>query len=54
MFQRGALWLDKQGRLIAINYQTEQGKRTRAELIEADKEKREGHVYRSQLNCILV
>ena len=39
MFQRGALWLDEQGRIIAINYQTEQGKRKRAELIEADKKR---------------
>lgn len=39
MFQGGALWLDVKGRIIAINYQTEQGDRKRAELIEADKKR---------------
>ena len=37
MFQNGSLWLDEEGRITAINYQTEKGKRKRAELIEVDK-----------------
>jgi len=39
MFQNGSLWLDEEGKITAINYQTEKGKRKRAELIEADKQK---------------
>ncbi len=39
MFQSGALWLDEDGKITAINYQTEIGKRKRSELIEADKQK---------------
>lgn len=39
MFQNGALWLDEEGRMTAINHQTEREKRKRAELIEADKQK---------------
>jgi len=37
MFQNGSLWLDEEGRITAINYQTEKGKRKSAELIEVDK-----------------
>jgi hypothetical protein len=39
MFQNGTLWLDEDGRISAINYETEKGKRKRTELIEADKQK---------------
>jgi len=37
MFQNGALWLDEDGKITAINYQTEKAKRKRDILIEADK-----------------
>jgi hypothetical protein len=37
MFQNGSLWLDEKGHIAAINYETEKGKRKRAELIEVDK-----------------
>jgi hypothetical protein len=37
MFQNGSLWLDEEGRITAINYQTEKEKRKHAELIEIDK-----------------
>lgn len=37
MFRNGLLWLDESGKIIAINYQTETGRRKRAELIEAGK-----------------
>ncbi len=37
MFQNGVLWLDEEGKIIAINYQTEKGERKRDILIEADK-----------------
>ena len=37
MFQNGLLWLDEEGRITAINYETEKGKRKRGELIEADR-----------------
>jgi len=36
MFQNGSLWLDEEGRITTINYETEKGKRKRAQLIEAD------------------
>ncbi len=36
MFQNGSLWLDEEGRITAINYETEKGRRKRAELIKAD------------------
>lgn len=39
MFQNGSLWLDAEGKITAIDYETEKGKRKRAELIEADKQK---------------
>lgn len=39
MFQNGSLWLDEDGKIRAVNYQTGQGKRKRAELIEADKQR---------------
>ncbi|MBU5636270.1 hypothetical protein KOM00_05940 [Geomonas sp. Red69] len=42
MFQNGSLWLDEDGRITAINYQTEKGKRKRADLIEADKKQLHG------------
>lgn len=35
MFQNGSLWLDEAGKVTAINYQTEKGKRKRAQLIES-------------------
>ena len=38
MFQNGALWLDEEGHITTINYQTEREKRKRAELIEMDKQ----------------
>jgi hypothetical protein len=38
MFQNGSLWLDEEGRITAINYETEKGRRKRAELIEVDKQ----------------
>lgn len=38
MFQDGSLWLDEEGKITAINYQTEIGRRKRVELIEADKQ----------------
>ncbi|TAN40284.1 MAG: hypothetical protein EPN25_08195 [Nitrospirae bacterium] len=37
MFKNGRLWLDADGKITAINYQTEKEKRARARLIEADK-----------------
>jgi hypothetical protein len=37
MFQNGSLWLDEEGEITAINYETEKGKRKRAELINADR-----------------
>ncbi len=37
MFQNGLLWLDEEGKITAINYETEKGKRKRAELIKADR-----------------
>ncbi|GFO68786.1 hypothetical protein GMLC_23650 [Geomonas limicola] len=42
MFQNGSLWLDDDGKVIAINHQTEKGKHKRAELIEADKRQLSG------------
>lgn len=39
MFQNGSLWLDESGKITTINYQTENGLRRRAELIEADRQK---------------
>lgn len=37
MFGSGALWLDETGKISAINYETEKGKRERARLIESEK-----------------
>jgi hypothetical protein len=37
MFQNGVLWLDEDGKIIAVNYETEKGKRKRDILIEADR-----------------
>ena len=39
MFQNGSLWLNEEGKIRAINYETEKGKRKRINLIEADKQK---------------
>lgn len=37
MFASGTIWLDESGRISAINYQTSQGAKERARLIELDK-----------------
>lgn len=37
MFQNGSLWLDDDGKVIAVNHTTEKGMLRRAELIKADK-----------------
>jgi hypothetical protein len=37
MFQNGALWLNDEGKITAINYQTEPGKNKRAALMEAER-----------------
>jgi hypothetical protein len=39
MYQNGAVWLDGDGKITAINYQTEKGRLTRELLINADKRK---------------
>lgn len=39
MFQNGLVWLDGDGRLTAVNYETQQGKRKRAQLIAADQQR---------------
>jgi len=39
MFKDGMLWLDDDGKITAVNYQTEKAKRERARLIESERRK---------------
>lgn len=48
MFNNGLLWLDANGKISAINYQTEKGKRERARLIKAEKSHLHGSLQQFQ------